>query len=57
MADHCRDVDSPDEVALRSSGHVALEYVGLFVHGCYLGAIILEVHMLHGPVLPAWKNI
>lgn len=52
VADHCRDVDCPDEVALWASGHVALEYVGLCVNSCYLSAIILEVHLLHRPVLP-----
>lgn len=51
VAHHCRDVDRPDEVTLWTSGHVTLEYVGLSVDSCYFSTIILEVHLLHRPVL------
>lgn len=56
LCHHCRDVDCPDEVALWSSGHVALEYVSLSVYSCYCSVVILEAHLLHHPVLPAWEN-
>lgn len=56
LAHHGRDVDCPDEVTLWTSGHVTLEYVGFSVDSCYFGAIFLEVHFLHRPVLPVWKN-
>lgn len=55
-AHHCGDVDRPDEVALWPPRHVALENVGLCVHGGYFGAIILEGHLLHGSVLPVGRN-
>lgn len=51
-AHHCRDVDSPDEVALWTSGHVTLEDVGLCVDSSYFSAIILEAHLLHRSVFP-----
>lgn len=56
VAHHRRDVDRPDEVALRPSGHVALEDVGLVVDGSHSGAVVLEDDLLHGSVLPAGQQ-
>lgn len=56
LTHYCRDVNCPDEVALITSRHVALEYVGLAVDGSYFGAIIVKDHFLHRPVLPVFKS-
>lgn len=55
VSHHRRDVDGPDEVTFWTSGHVPLEYVGLWVDGRHPGAVSLEGDFLHRPELPAGR--